>query len=273
VESLIQKTPNKKIFFLGCGKMGTSLLKALLKNGFESEDFLVMKPSDNNQIDKVNYVSSYEEIAKDYCADIVFFTFKPQKAKEILSNFAKQNIYNSNTIFISILAGKRVTSFEDILGPDIKLVRLMPNLPIVIGEGIFAYFCNSKIKETEIIDFLNLLGKNIKLEKEELIDVVTAISGSGPAYLFLFIQMMVEASKKLGLSPDISEKIIKQTIYGSAKMALTEDRDLDQLISDVASKGGTTEAALEILSEDNIMQNIITRATDAALSRARLLAK
>jgi pyrroline-5-carboxylate reductase len=265
--------PKKNIFFLGCGKMGGALIDGLIKNGVDSSSFLVLKPSDDNQIPQIKYVHSYSEIPSSYQADIVFFVFKPQMAKEILGNFAEQRIFNSKTIFISVLAGKEISFFENILGKEIKFIRLMPNLPITVGEGIFAYFCNSNIKKNEAFSILTSLGNNVELEKEELMNAITAISGSGPAYLFLFTQMLINAAKKLGIDEEMAKKIVKQTIFGSAKMTLDTDEDLEQLIKNVASKGGTTEAALEILTKDNDMQQIINKATKSACDRAKILSE
>lgn len=263
----------RNIFFLGCGKMGSAIINNLLKNRVSASSFLVLKPSDENQIQNIRYIHSYSEIPKNYKADIVFCVFKPQMATEILNNFSKQGIFDEDTIFISVLAGKKIAFFEKILGKEVKLIRLMPNLPITIGEGIFAYFCNSNIRESEILPLLDLMGKSVKLEKENLMDMVTAVSGSGPAYLFLFAEMVIKSARKIGLSDDVARQIVLQTIYGSAKMMKDSKEDLDQMIKNVASKGGTTEAALEVFNQDNAMQDIINNAINAAYERSKELSE
>jgi pyrroline-5-carboxylate reductase len=270
----------KKILFIGCGKMGSAIIKNLLNNGFEYHQFTILKPSKSNIITGVKYISSYQELIKDYQADIVVFAFKPQAAREILLDFSAKRIghkiTNSQTIFISILAGKEVNFLEKILGEQSRIIRLMPNLPTLINQGIFGYYSNSNITKSEInslAKFLNGIGKNFATQDENLMNVVTAISGSGPAYLFLFIRSMIEAAIELGLDKKSAEKLVKQTICGSAKMALQYDEDLESLIESVASKGGTTEAALQVLHKNDQFKNIIFDAIKAAKARSIELSK
>ena len=266
---------NKKILFIGCGKMGSAMVKNLLNNGFEYPQFTILKPSKSNIIIGVKYISSYQELPQNYQADIVVFAFKPQVAEKNLLDFknkiSEHKITHSKTIFVSILAGKEVNFFEKILGEKSKIIRLMPNLPTLINQGIFGYYTNSNITKSEInslAKFLNGIGQNIAVVKEELINVITAVSGSGPAYLFLFVKYMVEAAVGLGLDKKCAEKLVEQTIYGSAKMALQSNDDLESLIESVASKGGTTEAALEVLKKDNQFKDIIFDAIKMANNKS-----
>jgi pyrroline-5-carboxylate reductase len=266
---------DKKILFIGCGKMGSAIVKNLLTNGFEYNQFTILKPSKINAITGVKYISSYQELALDYKADIVVFAFKPQVAKEVLEKFTKNKITNSNTVFISILAGKKTEFFSKILGNNPKIIRLMPNLPTLINQGIFGYYTKN-IDDTQInhlAKFLNGIGKNIATSDENLIDVITAISGSGPAYLFLFIQYMIDSAINLGLDKNSAEKLVEQTIYGSAKMTLLSDNNLENLIESIVSKGGTTSAALDILKKDNQFKEIISSAVNAAKKRATELSQ
>ena len=284
-----QELDDKKIFFVGCGKMGSAIIKNLLKQGFEYPQFTILKPSKKNLIAGIKYISSYQDLSKDFQADIVFFAFKPQVAKAILLDFSEQKIFNEKTVFISILAGKTTEFFEEILGKNAKVIRLMPNLPTLINEGIFGYYYNLNFKKSEInflsdnaknnskhhyfAKFLDKIGQNILVEKEELMDVVTAISGSGPAYLFLFIKSLIEIAVKLGLDKKSAERLVEQTIYGSAKVAVNSEKDLASLIKSVASKGGTTEAALEVLKKNNQFKKTISSAVKAANKRAQQLSK
>ncbi|MFT6077320.1 MAG: pyrroline-5-carboxylate reductase [Myxococcota bacterium] len=271
---------NQKILFIGCGKMGSAIIGGLLKHGFEYQNFTILKPSKNNLIVGIKYISSYAELPKDYVADIVVFGFKPQVASEIISDFVTRNfnqkMVDSETIFTSILAGKKTEFFTGILGEDAKILRIMPNLPTFVGEGSFGYFFNQNIKKSEIeslAPFLNGVGKNVALINEDLMNPVTAISGSSPAYLFLFLSSMVEAGIKLGLDQESAEKLAKQAIYGSAKMALESDLNLEDLKKSVASKGGTTQAALDVLQKDDQLKNIVFDAMNAASQRSVELSK
>jgi len=267
---------DKQILFIGCGKMGSAMITNLLADDFSPEQFLVIKPSKNNLIPKIKYLPSYKNLPKNYQADIIIFVFKPQLAKEILSDFSQHKITNPKTIFISILAGKKIIFFEQILGKKAKIIRLMPNLPTLINQGIFGYYPNVNITKSDLgslTQFFGAIGKNIEVEKEELIDVITAVSGSGPAYLFLFIQSLIEAAIDLGLDKKSANMLVKQAIYGSAKMALQSDQDLESLITSVASKGGTTEAALKVLYKNNQFKKIIFDAIKTANKKSINLAK
>jgi len=269
-------TESKQILFVGCGKMGGAIIKNLLRQGFEYPQFTILKPSKKNPITGIKQVSSYSQLPKNYQADIVILAFKPQAAEEILYEFSQHQITNSQTIIISILAGKTTEFFEEILGQKTKIIRLMPNLPTLINQGIFGYYPNLNIKKSDLKSlskFLNGIGQNIAVKKESLIDAVTAISGSGPAYLFLFIKLMIEAAVELGLDKKSAEKLVEQTIYGGARMALEYDNDLETLIESVVSKGGTTEAALQVLHDNNQFKKVIFDAVKAANKRAIELSK
>src|SRR5690606_7749959 len=169
---------NKQILFIGCGKMGGAIIRNLLNNGFAPSSSLVLKPTSKNYLPKIKYVSDYNQFPNGYKADIIFFTFKPQHSQKILNLLVEDKPYDNSTIFISILAGKKIDFFEGILGKDKKIIRIMPNLPIEIGEGISSYCHNANIKEDEIEPILKALGESVKLDQEEFIDAATAIAGS-----------------------------------------------------------------------------------------------
>ena len=256
------------------------IIQNLLNNGFEANQFTILKPTKTNLIAGTNYISSYQKLTRNYQADIMVLAFKPQAAKEILNEFFQRNsehqIINSKTTICSILAGKKVSFFEEILGKKAKIIRLMPNLPTLINQGIFGYYPNSNLKKSDLKSlsiFLNAIGKNIAVADENLINSITAISGSGPAYLFLFSKILIEAAIELGIDKKAAEKLVKQTVYGSAKMALQSDQNLDEMITSVASKGGTTEAALEVLQKNNKFKKVLFDAVKAANKRSASLSK
>lgn len=253
--------------------MGGAMINNLLTNSFGANQISVLKPSKKNQITGIKYFSQYEEFEENYCADIVFFAFKPQDAEPILEELKKYQPYNKNTIFISILAGKKSQFFEEILGNEIKLVRLMPNLPILVNEGISSYFCNKNIKETKVEEILNIFGKNIKLRSEDLMGAATAIAGSGPAYLFAFAEAIFESAKKIGFNEKEALELTKQTIFGSAKLLQESQESFKQLIKNVASKGGVTEAALDILQNKYSLENIVNEAVEAAANHSVTLSE
>ena len=166
--------------------MGGAIAKNFLNNNVKKENILTIDPSNESANFKSIFDLKNHKNYQNYQADIVIFAIKPQNSAEIIENFTKSNLHHKNTIFISILAGKNTNFFENILGKDKKIIRLMPNLPILIGEGISGYFCNKNLKNNEEKPIIDLFGKSLKVENEDLIHQITAISGSGPAYLFLF---------------------------------------------------------------------------------------
>ena len=256
--------------------MGSAIINNLLSSSFSSDQISVLKPSKENQISGIKYFSKYEEFLENYSANIIFFAFKPQDAKSILEDLKKYQPFDKNTIFISILAGKKIQFFEEIFGDKIKLIRLMPNLPILVGEGFFSYFCNKNIENTETTkisdSILNSLGKNIKLKDEDLMDAATAIAGSGPAYLFSFADAIFEATKKAGFDEKEALELTKQTIFGSAKLLNESKESFKQLSKNVTSKGGVTEAALDILQNKYSLTNIIQETIEAGINRSAILA-
>ncbi len=241
--------------------MGSAIRQNFLNNNISKKDILVIDPRSN-----LADITSISNINKDYKADVIIFAIKPQECEDILRELKSLQPYNQNTIFISILAGKKIKVFEDIFGKDKKIIRLMPNLPILIGEGISAYFANKNIKNNEEKAIIDLFGQNLKLSNEDLINQATAISGSGPAYLFLFAKSIIDAAKELGLDEEESKKLTKQTLLGASKMLLKED-NIDQLISNVTSKGGTTQAALDVF--DGSLQDLTLKAIKAAFERSK----
>lgn len=248
--------------------MGGAILQKFLKNGIAREDILAIDSDPKNDFADFN---SMKKIVADYQADIVVFAIKPQDSEVTLKEFFELNLFHRNTIFISILAGKNIKFFEKILGKNKKIIRLMPNLPILIDEGICAYFANKNLNQFEELESVNLFGKNLKFFDESAIDKVTAISGSGPAYLFLFAKNLIESGEKIGLNSSDAKKLVKQTIYGAAKMLLKEN-DLDLLINNVTSKGGTTAAALDVFNNPKkSLKSLTLKAVKAAFKRSKTL--
>jgi len=253
---------NKNFLFLGFGKMGGAIFHNFLQKNIKKENIATIDPSNSS--------ADFKDISeiKNRKFDVVIFAIKPQNSEEILQKFAKSNLFHENTIFISILAGKNISFFEKFLGNDKKIVRVMPNLPILINEGISGYFSNKNLKNNEEKVIIDLFGQNIKVEKEDLIHQITAISGSGPAYLFLFAKNMVEAAVEIGLNQDQAQKLAIQTIFGASKMLL-EEQNIEQLIDNVASKGGTTRAALDVFNdEENSLSQLTQKAVKSALKRS-----
>ena len=247
-----------KILLVGCGKMGSAMLTGWKKAGFK--DVQVVDPVIGKDFSK---------LPKSYSPDYVLIAVKPQNINEVLpelANFKK-------AVFISIAAGKSIKTIGKLLG-KVAVVRTMPNLPAVIGKGITAAFTSSKLTKAQVDGVEKLLkacGKVVWVKKESDLDAVTAISGSGPAYVFLFAQSMAEAGVKLGLSKDLAGQLAIETVLGSAELAAIAKEDLSQLKVNVTSKGGTTAAALSVLENKDVLKKLVLEAAKAAKTRAKEL--
>lgn len=261
-----------QILFLGCGKMGSAILENFLDKNINPQNITIVDPFIKNKIKDINYFSDINKIPQNYQVDLVIFAFKPQSATEILSNFIKNIIFTQNTIFISILAGKKISFFTDYLGKNIKIIRIMPNLPMAIGEGISAYVTSKNLSRCEIDSTMNLWSKNLQLEEGQKIDIFTAIAGSGPAYLFLFAKELINIAKKNSFDEESSRKMVTQMLYGSAKMLLDDNLNISELINSVTSKGGTTEAGLKEFANGDF-SSLIEKVINAAKDRSEELGK
>ncbi|MBM3579369.1 MAG: hypothetical protein FJX34_01185 [Alphaproteobacteria bacterium] len=241
-----------KILFLGCGKMGSILKDQLL-----------------GQVEVLN--SSQKKLPKNYQADLVFLAIKPQGSEEILRDFAAQKPFHSKTIFISILAGKRISFFEKIFGAKAKIIRSMPNLPIQEQQGLFPYLCNKNIsvaEEKKLGKIFARFGVAFRLRKEYLFDVATAIFGSGPAYIFLLQEILADIAKHYGIK-DV--QFVKQLFLGSAVMSCNSNLSLEKLRESVTSKGGTTAAALTVLQKKSALKKLFSDAIATASARSKTL--
>lgn len=265
----------KNILFLGCGKMGSILAKNLVEEkAVKAAQIAVLEKSDQNKILGFFYAKNISALPKNYCADLVFLCIKPQDSEKILAEFSRAKIFHKNTIFISILAGKKIKFFENIFGEKAKIIRSMPNLPIQDSQGIFAYLANKNVSTSELkilAKIFDKFGTSFELKDEKLFDVITAISGSGPAYIFLLQEIFTEIAISHGITKDKASQLIRTLFLGSSLMSCNSDLNFSELRESVTSKAGTTEAALKILQKNSALKNIFKKAVDAAIARSKKL--
>lgn len=256
-----------KILLIGCGKMGSGLLDGWQKSGIAAADITVVDPFYEGKITSYGFA---EDINKNYTPDFVLLAVKPQNIDEIMPHLKRF----SGAVFISIIAGKTIAYFRKQL-PNAVIIRTMPNLPALIGKGITAAVAGQKLEakvKSAVIKLLEPCGKLIWLDDENLINSVTAISGSGPAYVFLFAQSLIEAGQELGLDEATAKELVLETIKGSIALAETSGDNLVTLKENVTSKGGTTAAALEVLETGDALKKLIKTASKQAKLRAEELA-
>lgn len=258
---------------IGCGKMGSAMMTSWLKNGLVSRVNVVDPsplPAHLSNDPRVHYYPSYQEDMPN--SDILILAVKPQILKEASQKIA--NNISSKTVLLSIAAGQHLSTLESIFGSDQPIIRTMPNTPAAIGKGISVSVSNKHVTsaQKEIADtLLRASGEHKWIEDERLMDAVTALSGSGPAYIFHFIEALADAGEKLGLDADLSMSLARQTVIGSAALAEHDgEASAATLRQNVTSPGGTTQAALEVLM-DGRFQTILDEALNAAKKRSQEL--
>ena len=267
-----------KILLIGCGHMGSALLKAWVKKTKYS--FVIVDPIHYKKINirykdkpKIKAFSSIDQIKKILLFDIIIFAVKPQVLKNVLENISNYKFYKK-TIFVSIVAGKKIIFFNKFLHHSSQFIRVMPNMPAMISEGMSCLVCNRYVlsKNKTIIEYLfSKVGKTLWLKNEKQINKVTAISGSGPGYIFLFIDAFEKAASQLGLGEKETKILIYQTLFGSIKLLLNDKNSAKSLANNIAVKGGTTEAGLNEFKKNNILYQKFEKAILAAYLRANQL--
>lgn len=264
-----------KIGFIGTGNMGTGIIKGLINSKFVPNENIVIFDLDKTKIEllKKEYMlsSATDEIEVVKQADIVILAVKPHIYPIVLEKI--KNFIKSETIILTIAAGMKIESVEKIIGSDKKIVRTMPNVPAQVLEGMTAVSFNKNIENTEketIFKLLNSFGKAVEME-EKLIHAHTGISGSLPAYTYIFIEALADAGVLEGMPRDKAYEIVAQTILGSAKMVLETKKHPAQLKDEVTSPAGTTIEAIKVLENGNFRGTIID-AVHACVEKSKKLA-
>lgn len=263
-----------KVAIVGCGNMGTAYAKSMLQAGLlTAKDLLLYKnnPEKAALLAKEDIGQVLLEVGEELStADVVIIGVKPQMFKEVAQ---KINAFvTDKQVIVSIMAGVKIENIAKALKQN-AVVRAMPNTPCQIGLGVTGYFSSSHVSETQLeqIDaILKSNGKAVEVEKEDLIDAVTAMSGSGPAYYFYIIRSMVEAGKALGLEEEQASLLAKETMNGAYHLMNHSNLSYDELIAAVRSKGGTTDAALKSF-DANALGDKIGEALKAANDQANYL--
>ncbi len=260
--------------FIGCGTMGTALLEGIMQKGLRKPAEVVVFDQDRSKttILEEKYGVRVESGAEELCsqAQMIFLAVKPQDMPTLLEKI-KDKI-RDNHLVISVAAGLRLNFFQNILGSDKKLVRVMPNTPSLIGKGMSVVSSGETVsaaQEQEIVTLLEALGKVMVLDEKHM-DVVTALSGSGPAYVLLFIESLADGGVEMGLSRDDAQQLAAQTVYGAASMLLESQENPAVLKNKITSPGGTTSAGLLAMEQGTVRASII-RAVQEATRRSREL--
>ncbi|MEM9546539.1 MAG: pyrroline-5-carboxylate reductase [Bacteroidota bacterium] len=265
-----------KILIIGGGNMGLTFAKSFLKTHIVSEEnMLILEKSlkKAEELRKLNIGVVYGEpgnYIKD--ADLIILAVKPQDTSSLFPII--KPFIDSQQVILSIMAGVKIETIAEQLDNK-KIIRAMPNLPAQIGVGMTVFTSSESVTRIELVTVQNLLnstGKSIYKEVEDMIDAATAISGSGPAYIFYFMQSLIEAAKNMGFTHAESELLTYQTFRGAVDLFNKFDFSCEEWIAKVSSRGGTTEAAFVKLNAQNVSSQFQT-AIHQALNRARELSQ
>ena len=265
----------KKIGFIGMGNMGKAIVLGMLKT-FDSDAILFTeKNPDKRAANSVNlgikYVESNAELAND--VDYIVLAVKPQIYPEVLKNI--ENVANEGKVIISLAPGITIESLHDALGPDVKIVRVMPNTPALIGAGMTGVAYEKEMLTEADVDMVRRILSSIgkyEVVDEELMDAVVCASGSSPAYVYMFIDALVESVVKLGMDRETATKMVCETVIGSALMVEKTGEKPSTLKDNVCSPNGTTIAAVTEL-EKNGFNAAILKATESCFRRSLELGK
>ncbi|MFA7554563.1 MAG: pyrroline-5-carboxylate reductase [Spongiibacteraceae bacterium] len=267
------------IAFIGAGNMASSIIGGLVSKGVAAESITASDPYPDSllklrQLAPVNTTNdNHQAIAN---ADVVVLAVKPQAMQAILKDLAS-TAQTHKPLIISIAAGIETHSLNKWLGGNMAIVRCMPNTPALVQTGATALFANADVskEQKQLADqILRAVGIALWVASESELDAVTAVSGSGPAYFFLVMEAMQAAGEKLGLSPDVAKQLTLQTALGAAQMAIASDVGTDELRRRVTSPGGTTEQALQVFEQGDLMplfEQALTACRDRSIELAQLM--
>ncbi|MFP6745817.1 MAG: pyrroline-5-carboxylate reductase [Alphaproteobacteria bacterium] len=266
------------VLLVGCGKMGGALLGGWIASGLQPDDVAVVEPAEalaQSARDEhgVAVYGTLDDMAPGFAPQVVVLAVKPQVMDDVVPPYGR--FAGPGTVFLSIAAGKSIAYLESRLGQNAAIVRSMPNTPAAVGRGIAVLCANQATDQTKAEacrTMLAAVGEAVVVDDESLLDAVTAVSGSGPAYVFLLIECLAQAGIEAGLPAELSQRLALATVAGSGALAAQADEPAAVLRQNVTSPGGTTHAALGVLMAEDGLQQLMTRAVAAATQRSVALA-
>ena len=267
-----------KVLLVGCGHMGSALILSWLN--LKSYSFTVVDPYNFKKLKnklkhkKIDILNKPPTQKKIKTFDIIIFAVKPQIATDVLSDYQHFEL-KKNIVIGSIIAGNKINFFKKKIKNANQFVRIMPNMPALVRKGISCFVSNSHLSlsnKKKLNELFLTVGKTIWLKNESQIDKATAVSGSGPGYIFTLIYAFEKAAEKIGFSKNQSRDLIILTMLGSIYLMQETKKNPDELARQIAVKGGTTEAGIKKLTNNNI-DKIIYKTFMAAYNRAKILSK
>ena len=262
-----------KLLLIGCGKMGGAMLDGWLARGLAAADVTVAEPVEALRPRRDGLTVVADTAALREAPEIVVLAVKPQSMDGVLVDLRR--FAEAGSVFLSIAAGKTLGYFAKHLGASAKVVRAMPNTPAAVRQGITVATAAASVTAAEkkrCHELLEAVGQVLWADDEALIDPVTALSGSGPAYVFLLVEAMAAAGTKAGLPADMAMQLARATVVGSGELLKQSKEPASQLRVNVTSPGGTTAAALQVLMASDGIQPVFDKAIAAASHRSKELA-
>lgn len=263
------------ICLVGAGKMGMAIVRGWLAAGIAPEQMMLFHPSPSERTrqtaQEYGLALATETLASE--PRVVIMAVKPQMMSSVYAHV--RPMVGADTLILSIVAGTSIAAMSEGLGTA-RVIRTMPNVPAQVGKGVTGLFARSDVGESDrelSSALLGAAGKIVWLDAERDIDALTAVSGSGPAYVFLMVEAMAAAGVEQGLQPEQAMLLARQTIIGAAALMEADPADVSVLRQNVTSKAGTTAAALDVLMADDGLSALMSRAIDAARRRSEELGK
>jgi len=260
-----------KVLVIGAGNMGLTYSEGMAQSPLLNRRKLMIHDISAKTIELLRKNKDFDVFEKiEDClptADIIFIAVKPYHCEELFEEI--KPMVNNSQIFVSLMAGITIEKIQNLLEVK-KVIRTMPNLPAKVGKGVTSFTASDEVSRVELLMIRNLLdttGESIYVKNEDFINKSTGISGSGPAYIFYFMQSMLEAAKKMGFSDNDSKVLVSSTFEGAVTLFNDSDLSPETWMDRVASKGGTTRAALDSMDDNNVKE-LIKEAAFAAFNRA-----
>lgn len=264
------------LVLVGAGKMGGAMLEGWLKGGAEASRVVALDPSPPPEVRALIEragVRLNPEVSSIRDAEVVIIAVKPQLMEDVLPGVV--SLKDSKPLILSVAAGKTIASFERHFGADAAVVRTIPNTPAAVGRGITAMAANPNVSPAQLAlarTLLEAVGEVVTVDNEAMIDAVTAVSGSGPAYVFYLTECLAAAGEKVGLPRDLAMQLARATVAGAGELMRQSGTEAATLRQNVTSPKGTTYAALQVLMAEDGMQPLFDKAIEAATKRSRELA-
>lgn len=269
----MQELGRRGLVLLGCGKMGSALLAGWLVRGLPAESVGVIDPAPSEWLGHLG-VRLNDDLPENPAVTVI--AVKPQIMTEALPRIANHG--GGGTLILSVAAGTPIARYESAFGPGTPVIRVMPNTPAAIGHGISAIIGNATATPAHLAlaeGLMGVVGQVVRLEHEGQIDAVTAVSGSGPAYVFHLVEALAAAAEREGLAPALAMQLARATVSGAGRLLDARNEDTPATLRrNVTSPGGTTEAALEVLMDETsglgpLMASAVRRARERSEELAR----